>query len=83
MGILFIVSLKFQVDVSSELICMIVIKECCHPWVVSSMYIIVHSHFDLFSSLLALEATELVSEQVTQMALELIYNRVISVQQKG
>ena len=40
--------------------------------------ILVHSHFDLVSSLLALEATE----PVTQMALELINNRLISVQQK-
>jgi hypothetical protein len=46
----------------------------CHKGMLSSLgrfiyildiQIIVHSHFDLFSSLLALEATELVSEQVT------------------
>ena len=64
----------------------------CHKGMLSSLghfiyildiQILVHSHFDLFSSLLALEATELVSEQVTQMALELINNRLISVQQKG
>ena len=41
-----------------------------------------HFHFDLVSSLLALEATELVSEPVTQMALELINNHLISIQQK-
>ena len=34
-----------------------------------------------YSSPLALEATELVSEPVTQMALELINNHLISVQQ--
>ena len=44
--------------------------------------ILVHSHFDLISLPLALEATELVSEPVTQMALELINNHLISVQQK-
>ena len=43
--------------------------------------ILFHSHFDLVSSLLALEATEPVSEPVTQMALELINNHLISVQQ--
>ena len=46
---------------------------------------IVHSHFDLVSWLLALEATELVSEPVsepvTQMAVELINIHLISVQQ--
>ena len=55
-------------------------------WVVSSVFqivqILVHSHFDLVSLLVALEATEPVSELVTQMALELINNRLISVQQK-
>ena len=34
--------------------------------------ILVHSHFDLVSWLLALEATEQVSELVTQMVVELI-----------
>ena len=34
--------------------------------------ILVHSHFELVSSLLALDATEPVSEPVTQMAVELI-----------
>ena len=43
---------------------------------------LVHSHFDLISLLLALEATELVSAPVTQMAHELINNPLISVQQK-
>ena len=55
-------------------------------WVVSStlqiVKILVHSHFDLVSSLSALGATEPVSEPVTQMALELINNHLISVQQK-
>ena len=36
-------------------------------------------HFDLVSSVLALEATEPVSELVTQMSLELINNDLISV----
>ena len=40
------------------------------------------SHFELVSSVLALEATEPVSEPVTQMAVELINNHIISVQQK-
>ena len=52
--------------------------------VVSSTFfivqILVHSHFDLVSSFLAVEATESVSEPVTQMVLELINNHVISVQ---
>ena len=39
--------------------------------------ILVHSHFDLVSLPLALEATEPVSELVTQMALELINNHLI------
>ena len=41
--------------------------------------ILVQSHFQLHSKF---EATELVSEPVTQMALELINNHLISVQQK-
>ena len=43
---------------------------------------VVQSHFELVSSVLALEATEPVSEPVTQMAVELINNHIISVQQK-
>ena len=53
--------------------------------VVSSTFkivqILVYSH--LVSWLLALEVTELVSEPVTQMAVELINIHLISVQQKG
>ena len=53
-------------------------------WVVSSTFqivqILVQSHFELVSSVL--EATELVSEPVTQMAVELINNHLISIQQK-
>ena len=37
------------------------------------------SHFDLVSSVLALEATEPVSEPVTHMAVELINNHFVSV----
>ena len=44
--------------------------------------ILVHSHFDLVSLRIALEATEPVSEPGTQMVLELINNPLISVQQK-
>ena len=44
--------------------------------------ILVHSRFDLVGLLLALEATEPVSEPVTQMEPELINNHLISVQQK-
>ena len=55
-------------------------------WFVSSTFwivqILVHSHFDLVSSVLALDATEPASETVAQMALELIQNHLISVQQK-
>ena len=55
-------------------------------WVVSSTFyivqILVHSHIDLLSSILALKATELVSELVTQMTVELINIYLISVQQK-
>ena len=42
----------------------------------------VHSHFELVSSLLALDATEPVSQPVTQMALEIINMPIILVQQK-
>ena len=55
-------------------------------WVVSSTFqvvqILVQSHFELVNLILALEATELASEPVTQMAVELINNHLISVQQK-
>ena len=40
---------------------------------------LVQSHFELVSLVLALEATELLSEPVTQMAVELINNHIISV----
>ena len=39
--------------------------------------ILVHSNFELISSLLALDATEPVSELVTQMAVELINIHII------
>ena len=42
--------------------------------------ILVQSHFELVSLVLALEATEPVSETVTQMVVELINNHLISVQ---
>ena len=55
-------------------------------WFVSSTFwivqILVHSHFDLVSSVLALHATKLVSESVAQMALKLINNHLISIPQK-
>ena len=45
-------------------------------WVVSSTFqifqILVQSHFELVSSVLALDATEPVSQPVSQMAVELI-----------
>ena len=54
------------------------------PWVVSSTFLIaqilVQSQFELVSLVLALEANEPVSELVTQMAVELINNHLISVQ---
>ena len=40
------------------------------------------THFELVSLVLALEATEPVSEPVAQMAVELINNHLILVQQK-
>ena len=43
--------------------------------------ILVHSHFELVSSLLALDANELVSQPVTQMAIEMINIHLISVWQ--
>ena len=46
------------------------------------IYILVQSHFELVSSVLALEATKPVSELVIQMVVELINNHVISIQQK-
>jgi hypothetical protein len=42
----------------------------------------VHVHFDLVSWLLALEATELASDVVTKMAVELTNMNLISIQQK-
>ena len=68
---------------------MTLITDYGHPvrplWVVSSTFEIVQIllplHFDLVSWILALEATELVSETVTQMAVELINNHLISVQE--
>ena len=60
-----------------------------HGWVSYTFQIaqiLAQSHFELVSSVLALEATEPlpepVSEPVTQMAVELINNHLISVQQK-
>ena len=47
-----------------------------------SSFSVDHSHFDLVNWLLALEATEPVSELVIQMALELINLHLISLQQK-
>ena len=44
--------------------------------------ILVQSHLELVSLVLALEATEPVSEPLTQMAVELISNHLIKVQQK-
>ena len=41
--------------------------------------VLVESHFELVSSVFALKATEAVFEPVTQMAVELINNRLISV----
>ena len=44
--------------------------------------ILVQSHFELVDLVLAVEATEPVSETVIQVAVELINNNLISVQQK-
>ena len=56
------------------------------PGVVSSTFeiaqILVQSHLELVSLVLALEATEPVSEPVTQMAVELVNNHLITVQHK-
>ena len=51
----------------------------------STFYIVqllVQSHFELVSSILALDATETVSQPVTQMAVEMINIHLISVQPK-
>ena len=59
---------------------------CTRLWVVSSTFqiaqILVQSQFELVSLVLALDATEPVSELETQMAVELINIHLISVQQK-
>ena len=55
-------------DLKSALVCFIYIVQ-----------ILVHTHFDLVSWLLDLEATEPVSETVTQMAVGLINIYLISV----
>ena len=70
--------------------CILVLKifiseELCLQFVSSTfkiVQIIVHSHFELVSSLLALDATEPVSQLVTQIRVELINIHFISVQQK-
>ena len=55
-------------------------------WIVSSTFqiaqILVQSHFELISSVLALEATEPLAEPVAELAVELINNHLISVHQK-
>ena len=52
-------------------------------WVVSSTFylaqILIQSHFELVSLVLAIESTETVSEAVTQMAVELIIAKEMSV----
>ena len=50
-----------------------------HSYIVQ---ILVQSNFEKISLVLALETTELVSEPVTKMAVELINNHLISVHQK-
>ena len=56
------------------------------PWGVSSVpfpfRFPFQLHYELVSSLLALDATELVSQPLTQMVVEMINIHVISVQQK-
>ena len=44
--------------------------------------ILVQSHFELISSVLALEATEPLAEPIAELAVELINNHLISVHQK-
>ena len=44
--------------------------------------ILVHLHFELVSSLLALDAIEVVFQPVTQMAVEMINIHLISIQEK-
>ena len=51
-------------------------------WRVSSVPFPFQLHYELVSSLLALDATELVSQPLTQMVVEMINIHVISVQQK-
>ena len=75
---------KYAVPVDNclGLLKLTILTKCCfHLHSKYLVQILVHSHFALVSFLLALEATELVSESVTQIALELINNHFISVQQ--
>ena len=59
---------------------------CYIPRFVSSTFyivqILVHSHFELVSSPIAIDATEPVSQSVSQMAIEMINIHLISFQQK-
>ena len=52
------------------------------PAVYKTVQILLHSYFDQVSWLLALEATEPVSEPLLEMAVVLINIHLISVQQK-
>ena len=58
----------------------------CAFWFVSSKFkivqILVHSHFELVSSLLALDEIEPVPQPLTQMAVEMINIHLILVHQK-
>ena len=55
----------------------------CFIYILDSSDSLVHAHFGLVSSFLALDATEPLSQPVTQMAVEVINNNLISVQQKS
>ena len=55
------------------------LKRCFHLHSRYIVQILVQSHFELVRSLLALEATEPVSQLVTQMAVEMININLISV----
>ena len=52
--------------------------QSCFIYNLDIVQILVQSHFELVSSVQALEATEPVAEPVTQMAVELINNHLIS-----
>ena len=82
---MFWIGSKYQIFVDPSVhLC----RHCTHMYIGCFIYtleivqILVQLNFELVNSVLALEATEPVSEPVTQMAVEMINNHLISVQSK-